>query len=126
MIDDYARAMDLVKRMEDQLPIPARLGTPVAHMLREKGITVTRSREVEIRRVFYAGDEGGIVCDVTPAQDSREAVVISLTHLLVPAHHPLAQEIRAYQRERTRRIAQSGGLVEPSSFTARRRKKKRR
>jgi hypothetical protein len=126
MIDDYARAMDLLHRMEDQLPIPARLGTPVARMLREKGITVTRSQEVEIRRVFYASDEGGIVCDVTPTQDSREAVVISLTHLLVPAHHPLAQEIRAYQRERTRRIAQSGGSVEPSSFTARRRKKKRR
>jgi hypothetical protein len=126
MIDDYARAMELVKKIEDQLPIPVRLGSPVKRTLRDKGLTVSRDREFEIKRVFYFGDEGGIMCDVTPAQDAKEAVVVSLTHLLVSARHPLAQEIRAYQRERTRRIAQSGGSGEPSSFTARPRKKQRR
>jgi hypothetical protein len=126
MIDDYARAMELVKKIEDQLPIPVRLGSPVKRTLRDKGLTVSRDREFEIKRVFYFGDEGGIMCDVTPAQDAKEALVVSLTHLLVPARHPLAQEIRAYQRERARRIAQSGGSGEPSSFTARPRKKQRR
>jgi hypothetical protein len=126
MIDDYARAMDLVHKMEDQLPIPVRLGSPVIRTLREKGLAVTRDQKFEIKRVFYFGDEGGIMCDVTPAKDAREAVVVSLTHLLVPAHHPLAQEIRAYQRERTRRLAQSGGSGGTSSFTVRPRKKRRR
>lgn len=126
MIDDYAQAMNLVHKMEGQLPIPVRLGSPVARMLREKGVIATRSQRFEIRRVFYFGDEGGIMCDVTPAKDAREAMVVSLTHLLVPAHHPLAQEIRAYQRERTRQLAQSGGSGEPSSFTVRPQKKRRR
>lgn len=126
VIDDYARAMDLLHKMEDQLPIPVRLGSPVKRTLRDKGLTVSRDREFEINQVFYFGDEGGIMCDVTPAQNAKEAVVVSLTHLLIPAHHPLAQEIRAYQRERTRRIAQSGGSGQPSRFTVRRRKKKRR
>jgi hypothetical protein len=126
MIDNYAQAMDLMHKMEEQLPILVRLDSPVARMLQRKGLIIHRNQELEIRRVFYLGDEGGIMCDVTPAKDVREAVVVSLTHLLVPAQHPLAQEIRAYQRERTRRIAQSGGSGKPSSFTVRPRKKWRR
>jgi hypothetical protein len=126
MIDDYARAIDLMNKMNDQLPIPVRLGSPVKRTLQDKGLTISPDRTFEIKRVFYFGDEGGIMCDVTPAQDAKEAVVVSLTHLLVPAHHPLAQEIRAYQRERARRLAQSGGLGEPSRLAVRRRKKKKR
>jgi hypothetical protein len=126
MIDDYARAMDLLHKMEEQLPIPVRLGSPVKRTLQEKGLAVTRVHRSEIKRVFYFGDEGGIMCDVTPAKDAKEAVVVSLTHLLVPAHHPLAQEIRAYQRERARRLAQSGGSGGSSSPTVRPRKQRGR
>ncbi len=68
MIDDYARAMDLLHKMEDQLPIPVRLGNPVKRTLQEKGLAVTRDHKIQIKRVFYFGDEGGIMCDVTPAQ----------------------------------------------------------
>ena len=118
--------MDLVHKMKEQLPIPVRLGSPVKRTLREKGLTLSRNQKFEIKRVFYFGDEGGIMCDVTPAKDAKEAVVVSLTHLLIPTRHPLAQEIRAYQRERTHRLAQSGGSGESSTFTARQRKKKRR
>ncbi len=126
MIDDYARAMELVNKMKDHLPIPVRLGSPVKRTLRDKGLAVNLDQTFKIKQVFYFGDEGGIMCDVTPAQDTKEAVVVSLTNLLVPAHHPLSREIRAYQRERTRRIAQSGGSGQPSSSSVRRRKKKRR
>jgi hypothetical protein len=125
MIDDYSRAMDLVHMMNEQLPIPVRLGSLVKRTLREKGLTVSRDQKFEIKRVFYFGDEGGIMCDVTPAKDAKEAVVVSLTHLLIPTQHPLAQEIRAYQRERTRRLAQSGGSGEPPSFTVGPPKKRR-
>lgn len=126
MIDDYDRAMDLLHKMEEQLPISVRLGSPVKRTLREKGLAITRDQKFEIKRVLYFGDEGGIMCDVTPAQDAKEAVVVSLTHLLVSARHPLAQEIRAYQRERARRLAQSGRSGEPSTFAIRPRKKPRR
>ena len=126
MIDNYAQAMDLMHKMEEQVPIPVRPNSAVIRMLQEEGLTITRNQEFEIRRVFYWGDEGGIMCDVTPAEDAREAMVVSLTHLLISAHHPLAQEIRAYQQERTRRIAQSGGSGKPSSFTVRPRKKRGR
>jgi hypothetical protein len=126
MIDDYAQAMELVCKVEAHLPIPARPTGAFIRAMRDRGIKVARDQELQIKRVFYLGDEGGIVCDVTPSRDAREAVVVSLTHLRVRREHPLAQEIRAYQRARTMRIAQSDRPREPSHFTARPRKKRRR
>ncbi|MFQ6015685.1 MAG: hypothetical protein ACE5NP_09610 [Anaerolineae bacterium] len=125
MIDDYTKTMELMRKMEAELPIPARLTGAVVRSLRKKGLKIARNQELQIKRLFYHGDEGGIVCDVTPSPDAKEALVVSITHLRVDPRHPLAQEIRAYQRERTRRIAQSGGASRISQFTIRPRKKRR-
>jgi hypothetical protein len=119
MIDDHDKTMELMQKMEAQLPIPAHLTSTVARMLLRKGIKISRDQKVEIKRLFYHGDEGGIVCDVTPSQGAKEALVISVTHLRVDPRHSLAKEIRAYQKERTRRLAQPGNSGKPSSFTAR-------
>ena len=108
MIDDYAKAMELMRKMEAQLPIPARPTGAFVHAMRERGVKIPRDQELQIKRVFYAGDEGGVCCDVTLSEDAEEAIIVSITHLRVPSRHPLAEEIRGYQRERTRRIAQSG------------------
>ena len=126
VIDDYAKAMELVRKMEAHLPIPARPTGTYIRAMREQGIKVARDQELQIQDVFYLGDEGGISCNVTPSKDAEEVVIVSLTHLRVRRQHPLAQEIRAYQRERTRRIAQSGGPREPSHFKVRPRKRRRR
>jgi len=126
MIDDYAQAMELVRKMEAHLPIPARPTGACIRALREQGIKLARDQELQIKHVLYLGDEAGISCDVTLSRDAKEAIIVSLTHLRVRRQHPLAQEIRAYQRERTRRLAQSGGPREPSHFTVRPRKKRQR
>ena len=126
MIDDYAKAMELVRKMEAHLPIPARPTGAYRRAMREQGIKVAPDQELQIQDVLYLGDEGGIACNVTPSKDAEEAIIVSLTHLRVRRQHPLAQEIRAYQRERTRRIAQSNGPREPSHFTVRPRKRRRR
>lgn len=65
-------------------------------------------RTLSVKRVFYAGDEGGIVCDVTPDQGANEVFVVSRTHLRVAAHHPPVRSILAYQLERVRRTAAAG------------------
>jgi hypothetical protein len=126
MIDDYAQAMELVRKMEAHLPIPARPTGAFIRAMREQGIKIARDQELQIKHVLYLGDEAGISCDVTLSRDAKEAIIVSLTHLRVRRQHPLAQEIRAYQRERTRRLAQSGEPREPSHFTVRPRKKRRR
>jgi hypothetical protein len=126
MIDDYAKAMELVRKVEAHLPIPARPTGAFMRAMRNRGVKVARDQELQIKRVFYLGDEGGIACDVTPSKDAKEAVIVSITHLWVRRQHPLAQEIRTYQRERTRRLVQSGGPREPSHLTVRPRKRRRR
>jgi hypothetical protein len=125
MIDDYAKAMELMRKMEDQLPIPARPTGAFVRTMREQGVKIPRGQELQIKRVFYMGDEGGICCDVT-LEGAKEAVVVSITHLRAHPRHPLAKEIREYQTERTRRIALSGRSSQPSQFTARPRKRRRR
>ncbi|MBC8449020.1 MAG: hypothetical protein H8D78_14840 [Chloroflexi bacterium] len=125
MIDDYTKVKELMRKMEAQLPISVRPTSACLRTMRKQGIQVARDQELHIQRVFYLGDEGGISCDVTPLEhtQARVHVVVSITHLQVDPSHPLAQEIGAYQRERTRKIARSGGSVEPSSFSIRPRQK---
>ena len=105
MIDDQRMVQSLLRQIEAHLPIPARLTGAAARSLRSRGKSVLRDREVIIEKVYYAGDEGGIMCGLRRDPDSKEAVVISITHLRIPPQHPLAPEIRAYQHERIRRLA---------------------
>ena len=126
MIDDYDKTRELMHRMEAQLPIPARPTGAFFRSMRDKRIKITRDQQLQIKHLVYAGDEGGIMCDVTLSQDAKEALLVSITHLRIDPRHPLAREIRAYQRERTRRLAQAGGPRTPSSFTIRPRKRRRR
>jgi hypothetical protein len=96
----------LVAKMEAQLPIPAEVQRGPANYLRSQGVFVPPHRNVQIYGVFYSGDEGRILCAISPT-DSPEPVVISLTHLKIPYRHPLEKEIRAYQRTRARKLNES-------------------
>jgi hypothetical protein len=126
VIDDYDKTMELMRNMEAQLPIPARPTSRLIRALQEQGSQIARHQELQIQDVFYSGDEGGVLCGMTLSEDAKEALVVSITHLRMDPRHPLAREIRAYQRQRTRRLAQAGGPRSPSSFTVRPRKRRRR
>jgi len=121
MIDEHNKAMELVSKMEAQLPIPARPTTAFERFMKEQN--VRSPQQMQIKHVFYGGDDGGIMCDVT-VPDAKEAIVCSITQLHVSRSHPLGQEIRAYQEERKRRLALMGGLRGPASFTVAPRKKR--
>jgi hypothetical protein len=107
MIDDPATVAQLILRMEDHLPIPATPTSSTIRQLRAQGLKISAERVLFIQRVFYAGDEGGIMCDVTPTKAAKAAIVISLTHLRVAPNHPLSRDIHFYQQQRIRRIARS-------------------
>ena len=109
MIDDPRTVASLIERMQHHLLIPAFPTKELVRTLRRRGVKASVDRALTIKRVFYAGDEGGIVCDVTPGQGAKEVFVVSLTHLRVDPDHQLFAAILAYQRERVRRLA----LAEP-------------
>lgn len=105
MIDDQDKTMALIQKIKSQVPIPVKASKPFIQSLREKGIKIKPKQVLQIKDVVYLGDEGGIACAVDTGQD-KSAVISSLTHLRIDAKHPLAEEIRNYQTERTQRLIQ--------------------
>lgn len=103
MIDDRKEATALIRKMEAQLPIPVKASRALVSMLKSKGLTI--GRDMQVKRLFYGGDEAGIACDVTP-EGSKSAIVCSITYLTFNPDHPLAAEIRAYQEKRTKRLVE--------------------
>lgn len=113
-IDDYDTVVKLMDKMQPLLPIPAYPTPELVRTLRQNGIKISTSRPLFIKHLFYHGDVGGISCEVTltpggtGTNEAKEAIVVSLTHLRMAPGHPLYHDIRAYQRERVRRIAKAG------------------
>lgn len=125
MIDDYAKTMALIRKMEATLPISARPTGALIQTMKSHGVKITRNQALPIKRVFYLGDEGGISCEVTPP-GMKEPIICSITHITIDPSHPLAAEIQAYQTERVKRLARAGGFGKPAHFTVRPRKKRKR
>ncbi len=59
-----------------------------------------------VTKVDYAGDEGGIVCHLAHDGGDEEGklIVTSITHLEFDPRLPLARDIAAYQKHRTKRL----------------------
>ena len=108
MIDNPATVARLIEQLNGHLPLPAFPTKELVRTLRRGGVKASVDRALSIKRVFYAGDEGGIVCDVTPSQGAKEVFVVSLTHLRIAPNHPLFGPILVYQRERVRHLAAAG------------------
>ena len=126
MIDDYAQATELMRKMEAQLPIPVRPTGIFVRAMRDGGIKVRPDQFLHVDSVVYLGDEGGIGCAIQLPGAEGTVTVASLTHIRVEASHPLSKEIRAYQIERTKKLAQFNHNREPTRFTLKPRRKKRR
>jgi len=118
MIDNYAKTMELIEKMEAHLPIPAYAGRPLVRLMGEQGVKIKLKQKLQIEHVHYLGDEGGISCGVTGLiQEENTIIVISITHIRIRDSHPLAKQIRVYQLERTRRLSQLNRRIKPTQFT---------
>ncbi len=125
MIDNFSRAMDLIRQMEAQLPIPVYPSEGLVKMMKGRSVTLDPNQPLLIKKLLYSGDEGGILCDITPSDESN-VILCSLTHVRIQSDHPLAEGIQHYQQQRTKRLVQTGGLGQPVSFTINPRKKRKR
>ena len=105
MIDNKVEVVELISKMKEALPIPMYPTKAFAHLMREQGVKVKSKGEVLIEKVFYLGDEGGIMCALVVQKQKEEVFITSLTHLRVKANHPLAKDIRAYQIRRIEKLS---------------------
>ena len=102
MIDRPDQVGRLLEQLGAARPIPARVTPELQAMLQEKnGITVPAT--CNVTWVSYAGDEGGIICQLD-AGTGTSAVFTSLTHLRFDPRLPLARDILTYQKHRVKRL----------------------
>ena len=105
MIDDPRKTEQLLYSLEAALPLESRIGPQLAAILKDKIPNLKPLQRCQISRVFYTGDEGGIVCSLElPEADAGEACLASITHLLFDPRLPLARPIALYQKHRVKRI----------------------
>ena len=104
IIDDYDAAISLTEKLKQSLPIKARAAKPFLKTLKQRGDGANPDREFEIESDDYSGDAGGIMCVLVADANSKERYAVSITHLIIDPNHPLASEVQAYQRQRTRKL----------------------
>jgi hypothetical protein len=104
-IDDYEEGQALTEKIKANLPIKAFPTKHLVQSLRQQGKSMNLNQPYKIDSVFYSGDMGGISCALKGNPENTEAYVVSITHLKIDPDHPLAPEIEAYQRRRTRMLA---------------------
>jgi hypothetical protein len=117
LIDNRKQVEELLQAMKEYLPIPALATAGLVQSMKRTLPELKRNRQLAIKSVLYMGDEGGIMCDITP-DGAKSAVICSLTHVEISADHPLAAKIQAYQQTRTQKLA-ALGAGKPQRFTLR-------
>jgi hypothetical protein len=103
-IDNRDQVKALLAKMQAHTPIPAEIGRAQARDLRAQGGDIPPHRQVRIYQALDGGDEGGILCSISPS-GSKKPLVMSLTYLKIPYHHPLSKQIRAYQKARLSKLS---------------------
>lgn len=123
-VDNIDEAMKLLEKMKANLPIIVRPNSALVKSLHRQSVNVDRYKPLEIHSVLYMGNEAGIACDITPKGREGTPVICSLTQLEMMGTDTLAEEMKAYQRERIKNLARYPGNERPMSFTITPRSKK--
>ena len=104
MIDHPDITERLIVKLNDALPIIARLTPELRDMLRGQNAAAAIPAQAAVTWISYAGDEGGIVCKLDFGSEVHNAAFTSITHLRFDPRLPLAREITAYQNHRVKRL----------------------
>jgi hypothetical protein len=126
MIDNYDNAMELMHKMEEKLPMIVHPGKVLIQAMHGQGIKMTSDTELQIERVHYLGDDGGIGCGISLPTQKKDVMVVSLTHLRVIPGQPLSAEIRAYQIQRNNKLMEINKVANPFKSLFKPFKKKKR
>lgn len=102
MIDDPIKTQRLLERLQATLPVPARATPELMAMLKKQNASALPSPGF-VTGIHYAGDEGGIMCQL-PVADKGNTVHVSITHLRFDPRHALTREIATYQKHRVKQI----------------------
>jgi hypothetical protein len=104
MIDNPVAVMDLFERIQEALPLPARLTPELRSSLASQNGGALIPADCRITHLHYIGDEGGIVCKLDLGEGVEKEAYVSITHLRFNPRLPLSHKIIAYQKHRVKRL----------------------
>jgi len=109
MIDDLEKTNLLLENLKTVVPFETRLSQRLIRMLAERSPEMPIPERCQVIDVIYSGDEGGIICCLDiGGPHTKNALLVSITHLGFYRNTPLSREIDAYQRHRIKKLKQQG------------------
>ncbi len=110
MIDNPDKTETLIARLEAVIPVRARPTPEALKTLRQQSPEARFPRHCDITEIYYAGDEGGILCTLDfGLNDSEERHIVSITHLRFDGKSARSRAVVAYQRHRVKKLKQLHG-----------------
>lgn len=110
MIDDPEKTDRLLVELKASLPVRTRLSQNLIRMFARKSPDLSIPSICSIVSVFYAGDEGGIVCGLDVGGSETKALhFVSITHLSFDRRMPLFRRIATYQHHRIKKLKKQPG-----------------
>jgi hypothetical protein len=103
MIDNPRKTARLLTSLKAAVPFKVEFVPSLATYLRAQHLAIADQTQHIVSNLSYAGDEGGIVCHITPP-DQEQALVVSLTQVRVPRDMPLAAAVADYHNHRVKRL----------------------
>jgi len=107
MLDKREKTRDLIAILEAAVPFEVALMPEVIEQLARQQKAVVLKGIETVSKIGYLGDVGGIVCCVEP-EDTKNMVVVSLTHLRVSRKLPFATAVLDYQKHRVKKLRKQG------------------
>lgn len=112
MIDNTEKTATLMEKMRAVLPIGAEITAQTQETLRKESPDRVIPRRCRITSVYYAGDEGGVLCTLDfGVPDTGKVYIVSITHLTVDRRTPPSREVRVYQKHRIKRLRKLDGRL---------------
>jgi hypothetical protein len=107
MIDDPEKTDRLVVDLRTSLPVETRLSQILMRAIMKQTPDLVVPDRCNVVRIFYAGDEGGIVCGLDiGGPGTKTPYFVSITHLLFDRRMLLFRQIDTYQRHRIKKLKQ--------------------
>jgi hypothetical protein len=107
MIDNPQKAALLLASLKQAVPFTVTLVPTLTSYLRAQHVAIAEQTQHTVSGLSYAGDEGGIVCHIVPAEEG-EGLVVSLTQVRVPPSMSLAAAVADYHNHRVKKLKKQG------------------
>ena len=103
MLDNPEKTARLLAALKAAVPFEVELTPAVVKQLQAEKFAHADQTHRTVSDLYYAGDEGGILCRIAPPDEQR-ALFISLTQVRMPRTMSLAAAVIDYQKHRVKKL----------------------